>query len=260
MEYHIGRDGRTFGPYPEARVEGMIRSGELLPHDLCWREGMPDWEPLGRHFPVAFPPGAAERGEAAPSMPDAREPLPTRDLSGVCVSEHGTLAPVMSEHAYSSVSPDFSFAAQPQAPLAGRAARLGAALLDLLLLGSPVLLLFGPDAMRAFHGSGAPDAILVPIFLFFGGILAILLVQIFFLTRDGQSLGKKALRLRIVGLHDDRPPGFVRTVLLRALANGVLIGVPFFGALYFLADSLTIFSEDRRCIHDHIAGTRVVRG
>jgi hypothetical protein len=35
--------------------------------------------------------------------------------------------------------------------------------------------------------------------------------------------------------------------------------VPYLGAIFHMVDCLTIFREDRRCLHDHIAGTRVVR-
>ena len=45
-------------------------------------------------------------------------------------------------------------------------------------------------------------------------------------------------------------------VLLRGLVNGLLNIVP----LYFLVDCGFIFREDRRCVHDMIAGTVVVVG
>ena len=48
--------------------------------------------------------------------------------------------------------------------------------------------------------------------------------------------------------------GFVRNVLLRLIANGMIGSIPFYG----LVDILFIFRSDRRCIHDLIARTQVV--
>ena len=39
----------------------------------------------------------------------------------------------------------------------------------------------------------------------------------------------------------------------------VMGAVPYLGMIFHLVDSLFIFREDRRCLHDRIAGTRVVR-
>jgi uncharacterized RDD family membrane protein YckC len=48
----------------------------------------------------------------------------------------------------------------------------------------------------------------------------------------------------------------VTNVLLRGVVNGLLSIIP----LYGLVDALFIFREDKRCLHDLIAGTIVVRG
>jgi len=35
--------------------------------------------------------------------------------------------------------------------------------------------------------------------------------------------------------------------------------VPLFGGLFWIVDVCLIFGEERRCLHDYIAGTKVVR-
>ncbi len=50
----------------------------------------------------------------------------------------------------------------------------------------------------------------------------------------------------------------MKTLLLRAIVNGMIGMVPYVGGIYGLIDSLFIFREDRRCVHDLIAGTKVV--
>ena len=62
------------------------------------------------------------------------------------------------------------------------------------------------------------------------------------------------LDIKIVKL-DGANGGFMTNVLMRDIVNGLICLIP----LYGLVDILFIFSEERRCIHDHIAGTKVIR-
>ncbi len=41
--YLISRNGEQFGPYPRPDVRRYLAEGQLLPTDLAWTEGMPDW-------------------------------------------------------------------------------------------------------------------------------------------------------------------------------------------------------------------------
>jgi uncharacterized RDD family membrane protein YckC len=92
--------------------------------------------------------------------------------------------------------------------------------------------------------------------LFLAGICAFAVLQMFLLSRDGQSVGKRVLGIRIVKNDTEANGGFVSNVLLRVIVNAVLSFIPF----YTLVDILLIFRDDRRCIHDMIAGTKVVKG
>ncbi|MCH8140804.1 MAG: RDD family protein [Proteobacteria bacterium] len=85
-------------------------------------------------------------------------------------------------------------------------------------------------------------------------LLAIVIYQAVILSRDGQSIGKKALTISIVKVDTGKNGGFVPNVLLRLVVNGLLAFIP----LYIFIDILFIFRSDRRCIHDFIAGTKVV--
>ena len=87
---------------------------------------------------------------------------------------------------------------------------------------------------------------------------AILLIQYTLLSLRGQTLGKLAMRVRIVRATDGGNPGFLRAVVLRNMVRHLLSAVPILGGLFALADILAIFGKERRCLHDRIAGTRVV--
>jgi len=83
------------------------------------------------------------------------------------------------------------------------------------------------------------------------------LVQGYPLVKDGQTWGKKAMDIRIVDLQD-RKPSLARLALRYGFTN-VIGGIPILGRWVMVIDDLSIFRDDRRCIHDLIAGTRVIR-
>jgi uncharacterized RDD family membrane protein YckC len=82
--------------------------------------------------------------------------------------------------------------------------------------------------------------------------------QWYLLTKSGQTLGKKIVKIRILNYATGEMPGFGRAVALRWWVHGILCAIPCAGIIYALVDALLIFGEARRCIHDYIAGTKVV--
>ena len=92
-----------------------------------------------------------------------------------------------------------------------------------------------------------------------GSVMALSVVQWLLIARTGRSIGKWAAGARIVRLEDDGPPGLLRGVLLRQWLPAMLGALGAVGAVLRLVDVLAVFGADRRCIHDRIAKTRVVR-
>jgi uncharacterized RDD family membrane protein YckC len=90
------------------------------------------------------------------------------------------------------------------------------------------------------------------------GMLGLFIYQWVLISRTGQTLGKKWTGIRIE-LVDRNRIGFASGVVLRNWVPKLMGVLPYLGALFQLVDILFIFRDDRRCIHDHIAGTRVVR-
>jgi len=90
-------------------------------------------------------------------------------------------------------------------------------------------------------------------------LAVLLLVQLTLLTLRGQSIGKLLLRLRIVRVPDGSAPGFLYAFLLRGFIPFVVEQIPMAGLLFWVVDSCFIFRGDRRCLHDWIAGTTVIR-
>ena len=92
------------------------------------------------------------------------------------------------------------------------------------------------------------------------GMLAVAGLQAWFVHKSGQSIGKRAGNLQVVD-RDGKKASLARVLLLRnaipivAISAANFVGV---GWLLLLVDSLVIFGDERRCVHDYIAGTRVV--
>jgi uncharacterized RDD family membrane protein YckC len=155
---------------------------------------------------------------------------------------------------------DVAPAAPSQQELAGRWARLGASLLDTtlqLLILLPVQYSYG--VYDGFPLAMKPQSL--PMNLAWGvfGFVLWSVIHGFFIARGGQTIGKRLLGLRVVTVSDGRAADFSRYVVLRALPLTAVSLVPYLGGVLALADALAIFRNDRRCLHDLIAGTRVVR-
>jgi uncharacterized RDD family membrane protein YckC len=131
--------------------------------------------------------------------------------------------------------------ARASAALADSLARLGAAIVDGIVLVVPVGV-FAVVIPLLAHGPGGETVASVFILL---SLLIGLMFHMVLLTKDGQTFGKKALGIRIVKMNTGENGGFAPNVLLRLIANGLIGIIPFYG----LVDILFIFRSGRRCIH-----------
>lgn len=89
-------------------------------------------------------------------------------------------------------------------------------------------------------------------------LLIVTISQSYFLIVNGQTIGKKIVKIKIVKSSTKINGGFIINILLRSIVGTILLGVAIPYPIYFFIDSLFIFREDRRCIHDLIAGTDVI--
>lgn len=46
MNIYISRNGQQLGPFNESDIRDKYYSGQLLPNDFGWYEGMANWQPL----------------------------------------------------------------------------------------------------------------------------------------------------------------------------------------------------------------------
>ncbi|HVT72217.1 MAG TPA: RDD family protein [Lacunisphaera sp.] len=233
-----GGDGKEYGPVAAPAIADWIRDGRANLQTRARRARENGWKTLA-DFPEFNP--------AAPAPP-AIPPL----LAGAEAGPEPEATAAVPEHA-------------------SRWIRLPAAMIDGLLKSICYLPISLPlmRAVMAEAMSGEPKSFaemtqltnrivsenLAHALPF---LAALVLVQFLLLAARGQSVGKLLLRLRIVREVDGGPAGPVRAFLLRGALPFLIEQVPIVGFVFWVIDSGFLLREDHRCLHDHIAGTRVV--
>lgn len=135
--------------------------------------------------------------------------------------------------------------------------RLIATFVDGLTLGTGMAIFFGLTG--ALTGVTDPDSHAGQSGMWTMGLclfyLAIVIgIHIFLLYKAGQTIGKRIMGIRITR-PDGSHPSLWRSLALRYVLNGFLIAIP----LYALIDPAFILQPERRCLHDYLAGTIVIK-
>lgn len=153
---------------------------------------------------------------------------------------------------------------------ATRGARFAATFIDGLALG--VIGIVAAVALPAYatyqkraaalgtggHASVGGSVIAVVIGLVaFAAMVGVFVYTAVLVYRYGQTIGKRVMGIRVVRT-DGARVGFGRFILLRWLPITILGLIPLLGYVISLLDALLIFRENRLCIHDHFADTKVV--
>lgn len=142
--------------------------------------------------------------------------------------------------------------------LASRGQRLGATLLDAIISLIVTVPLMYTTGVFDYSKTGQRPPFTLTLSLALIGFIFFLLVHGYFLRRDGQTVGKKLVGIRIAGL-DNGIPQFSRIILFRYLPISCVGVIPIVGQILAMIDPLFIFRSDRRCVHDLIAKTKVVK-
>ena len=163
---------------------------------------------------------------------------------------------------------DYFGTAQSTDVLATRSERFAGAFIDGLV--QAILILPGSFALGVvlFATVGADNAdkvensLAAKLIGSIGGFViaagAFLLINGYLLATRGQTVGKVLMKTKIVSDGGDQVE-FGKLVLRRYLPLWLLGSIPWIGPLFGLANALAIFRKTRKCIHDDIAGTKVIK-
>jgi uncharacterized RDD family membrane protein YckC len=279
MNWYYVEAGQQAGPVDEAQLGELVRRGQVQPETLVWREGMANWEPY-----QAARPGAA--GVAPPVIGLALEP--GQAVCSECKAIFNVQDMIRYENLYvcAVCKPLFmqklTEGAQLQRPVfnsaelnpaglsyAGFWIRVGAKLLDGLILGVPMVIIvmvvmfavMGPALASSGAGtaSGPPVAVFVAlglVALAYNAISA--LYHIVLVAKYGATWGKKICGLRVVTATGE-PVSYPRATGRYFAEMGILMVGNMFCYILGYSDYLAVvFDQQKRALHDHICNTRVV--
>jgi uncharacterized RDD family membrane protein YckC len=141
--------------------------------------------------------------------------------------------------------------------LASRWHRLGGALLDVLIMMIITVPVMMATGIFSQISQGRQMSIAQGVFFLIFGFVVFLILHGYLLSKHGQTIGKRVMGTRIVDLNGEIVP-LAKVFLLRYFVIGVIAQIPIIGNLLGLVNALFIFGKNKRCIHDLIAGTKVV--
>ena len=159
---------------------------------------------------------------------------------------------------YAPPSADVEVETEMESELAGRWARLGGALVDGIILLVAVFSIMNP---MGYWDRAMADALTfsdnVTMFVLY--MVLYLAINGYTLSTRGQSVGKIVAGTRIVSYTDGRLLPLWKLFVKRYLSVSLLGAIPVIGIFLTLINILLIFGNEKRCGHDYIAGTRVIK-
>jgi uncharacterized RDD family membrane protein YckC len=250
MQIYLARSNQQAGPYTLEQVNQMLATGQVSLTDLAWHEGMPAWKALGE----------MTGGQLVYQPPVAAYTPPPAPIVDTPTTGWGNPNP-----AKSSVSLKKS-----SSELATVNKRISAKIID-LTLWIPVSIIpmffLSPEASAKirelnsdFNQMAAnqaeilallPPASLWAIAIY---IVGMLLLQGLLLAKSGQTIGKRAMKIRIVDDQTGKITNITRSFLLRSIV--FIMGYNFIFLLFFV-DFGFLFTERNRTLHDRLARTVV---
>ncbi|MEQ9412012.1 MAG: RDD family protein [Fuerstiella sp.] len=110
---------------------------------------------------------------------------------------------------------------------------------------------FGTNMLAAQIAGGLIGAVLASLWY--------LIVNGYLLSTRGQTIGKLTVGTRIVDSETNEILPLWPLFLKRWVVVQLIAVIPLFGNLFNLANILMIFRSNRKCLHDDIAGTKVIQ-
>ena len=148
---------------------------------------------------------------------------------------------------------------QEDAQLASRGKRLAAAIIAIIIFLPLIIIIASPLGLIDTEVTEEPPPFDLEqtLQLFIIGQVLFLLVQGYLLHSRGQTIGKVLLKIQIVATNGDML-GLGKLYFVRYFVFSLLAQIPVIGAVVALANILFIFGKEKKCLHDRLAGTKVI--
>lgn len=237
MFFIIGGDGKEYGPVTVQQIRTWIAAGRANVDTKAKALGTDEWRRLADFAEFSSPDGAPPVMTAV-----AGAPAVASDLAG-----HGARIGAALINAFL-----YFLAAMPGSTMmSAQFVKQNPQLLALAERGA-----FRPEDINlsGFFGSAVWVCV---------GLGAIVLVQVILLALRGQNIGKLIFGVRVVRADNGQPASFVQAAVLRFLLPLLLMfllnWIMLLGVVFLIVDLCCMARTDRRCLHDLIAGTKVVK-
>ncbi|MCU1335132.1 MAG: domain containing protein [Bryobacterales bacterium] len=266
MKWYYAESGRQVGPVEESVLDELVRQGVVRDDTLVWRDGMAAWQ---RHSAVRGG-SSPSSGQASAPPPPPQAPSPVGD-SRYC-SECGR---PFAAHQLTSYG-DVSVCAQCQPAYSQRLGagttrhyggfwiRFLALIIDSIIVnvvGAVIRIPLGVAMGGLGLGLGRnPDPSQVfaalPAILSLAGLSFLIQTalslgyEVYFLSTRGATPGKMALSLKVIRA-DGSPvsPGLAAGRYFARILSAMTLMIGFI---------IAAFDREKRALHDHICGTRVI--
>lgn len=242
--FYLDSSGSQFGPCNAAELREALRHGRATTASLAWRDGLDGWQPIGSlaqelGLAITTPPPAPPTTQATPLPPTAPAP-----------------APADADPYRAPASLEMERVDSTDIVYAGFLRRLAAYFLDSLIILVPTsivgAMLSGPtplptadpwETFRAAMLAQGPQQ-----------LLWLLVTPLYYALQESSAaqatLGKRAMRIKVTDREGKR------------LSFGHALGRWFAAALSYLTlyigFLMAAFTDQKRALHDMVAGTLVV--
>jgi uncharacterized RDD family membrane protein YckC len=239
VNWYYVEDHNRKGPFDEAAFAELVRSGQVSPETLVWRDDFPDWKPYRE---VALVPATStEEGDAA--CAECGRTFPKSEMiqyenSWICPS----CKPIFFQRVREGV------AAKGELTYAGFWIRVLAKIVDNIIL-QIVALACRWVASVFLSPTDHPAAFFVIIWVVSMVIGAS--YATYFVGKYGATPGKMACRLKII-MADETQVTYLRALgrHFAEILSSITLGVGYI---------MAAFDEEKRSLHDRICDTRVIR-
>jgi uncharacterized RDD family membrane protein YckC len=251
--YFVDAQGQQQGPVSAAIIAGHARQGHLHNDSLLWREGLDSWQPLSQlraELNIPDPSASARQPALPPSPPSA---TPAQPYAAAAASPYAPpSARLQSTDKWSAMDGQ-------DVVYAGFLRRWAAFFIDSLVVGvcfyaiAMVLSVFMAVGVAGLAGSDGSDAVAMG--LVFGiYVVYFLLAGLYYALMESSvnqaTLGKMALGIKVTDLQGRR--------LSVAQAFGRWFSALLSYLILWIGFLMAAFTEQKRALHDYIAGTLVV--
>lgn len=235
MQIYLARNNQQAGPYTLDEVNKMLLEQQVLLTDLAWHKGLTDWKTLGEltQGQAQYYPNQVQQT----SVPEQPKILKKKEVILAQLNDRG-LAKLIDLMLWIPMFAIPSF-------LLSHAQRE-----QLLELQSKQQTI--EFQQQFFQMISGQTWLMMGIYA-----IVLLVIQAAFLTKSGQSIGKKVMKIKIVDHSTFEQISFYRIFMLRTFAF-VLLNL-FFAPIITIIDSLFIFSTKKQTLHDRLAKTIVIK-